>query len=155
MFGQRKPPGMGPPPNAMGNPQGPPGYVPQASRPQGVGGVVQSSTHTAMPTRPRFNPNAGQGVSRRPNPTGPAGPGGRGQGGPPQLGSKGGDPRQQQAQGGPSQQPPVRPGPPIDFYSAVGGAGSAYGGGVGNAGTTNRAWQMASARNKGNGYGTT
>ena len=155
MFQQQKPPGIMPPPNIRGNPQGPPGYVPQASRPQGVGGVVQSPKYTAMPTsavgRPSFNPNAGQGVSRRPNPTGPAG---RGQGGPPPPGFKGGDPRQQQAQGGgPPQQPPVRPGPPIDFYSAVGGAGSAYGGGVGNAGTTNRAWQMASARNKGNGYG--
>ena len=151
MFGQRKPPGMGPPPNAMGNPQGPPGYVAQASRPQGVGGVVQSPTHTGMPTRPGFNPNAGQGVSRRPNPTGP---GGRGQGGPPPPGFKGGDPRQQQAQGGPPQQP-VRPGPPIDFFNAVGGTGSAYAGGVGPAGTLNRGWQMASARNKGNGYGTT
>ncbi len=154
MFQQQKPPGMMPPPNVRGNPQGPPGYVPQASRPQGVGGVVQSSTHTAMPTRPRFNPNAGQGVSRRPlASSSPVGPEAGMRMRPPQLGSKGGDPRQQQAQGGPSQQPPVRPGPPIDFYSAVGGAGSAYGGGVGNAGTTNRAWQMASARNKGNGYG--
>jgi hypothetical protein len=142
MFGQRKPPGMGPPPDIRGNPQGPPGYVAQASRPEGVGGVVQSSTHTGMPTRPRFNPNAGQGVSRRPNPTVP------------RTGFKGGNPGQQQAQGGPPQQP-VQPGPPIDFFNAVGGTGSAYAGGVGNAGTMNRGWQMASARNKGNGYGTT
>ena len=106
MFGQRKPPGMGPPPDIRGNPQGPPGYVAQASRPEGVGGVVQSSTHTGMPTRPKFNPNAGQGVSRRPNPTVP------------RPGFKGGNPGQQQAQGGPPQQP-VQPGPPIDFFNVV------------------------------------
>ena len=152
MFGQRKPlPGMGPKPNAMGNPQGPPGYVAQASRPQGVGGVVESSTHTAMPTRPGFNPNVRQWVSRR-DPTGQ----GSEQGVTPQLGSKGGDPRRAQGGGGqPGGPQPVQPGPPIDFLSAIGGAGSPYAGGVGPAGTMNRGWQMASTRNKGNGYGTT